>query len=76
MHVASVSCGCCKSRSGCCICCNGYTRMLQASVPNISVVSDECCMCFIWVLHMFHTVLQVFHPDVAYFFHAYGKCFI
>jgi hypothetical protein len=34
MYVASVSYGCCKSRSGCCICicCNGCTRMLQASI--------------------------------------------
>jgi hypothetical protein len=28
-YVASVSDGYCKSRSGCCICCNGCTRMLQ-----------------------------------------------
>jgi hypothetical protein len=33
MQVASASCGCY-------ICCNGYTRMLQASVPNVSAVSD------------------------------------
>jgi hypothetical protein len=87
MHVASVSCGCCKSRSGCCICCNGYTRMLQASVPNVSAVSDGCCTCFIWVLHMFYTyvasvlsrccicftlMLQVFHTDVVYVF---NMCF-
>jgi len=54
--------------------------MLQASVPNVSAVSDVCCTCFIWVLHMFHTyvasvssgccidftyMLQVFHLDVA-----------
>jgi hypothetical protein len=58
MYVASVSCGCCKSRLGYCICCNGYTsilRILQAFVPNILAVSDGCCTCFIWVLHMFHT---------------------
>jgi hypothetical protein len=71
MYVASVSCRCCKSRSGCCICCNGYTsilRILQAFVPNISTVSDGCCTCFIWVLHMFTLKLQVFHPAVAYVF--------
>jgi hypothetical protein len=34
-YVASVSYRCCKSRSGCCICCNICTYMLQASVPNI-----------------------------------------
>nr|TKW00259.1 hypothetical protein SEVIR_8G096901v2 [Setaria viridis] len=27
-----------QSRSRCCICCNGYTRMLQAYVPNVSSV--------------------------------------
>jgi hypothetical protein len=27
--------------------CNGYTRMLQASVPNVSAVSDGYCTCFI-----------------------------
>jgi hypothetical protein len=27
-YVSSVSCGCCKSRSGCCIYCNDYTRLL------------------------------------------------
>jgi hypothetical protein len=62
MHVAGVSYGCCKSRSRCCIYCNGYTRTLQASIANVSAVSDGCCMCFIWVLHMFYTfILQVFH---------------
>jgi hypothetical protein len=37
----------------------GYTRILQASVPNVSAVSDGCCTCFIWVLHMFHYVTNV-----------------
>jgi hypothetical protein len=26
---------CCKSRSRCCICCNGCTRMLQRSISNV-----------------------------------------
>jgi len=37
-YVASVASGCLKSRLGCCICCNGWTYMLQASVPNILYV--------------------------------------
>jgi hypothetical protein len=37
---------CFSISSGCCICCSGYTRMLQVSVPNISPVSDVCCKCF------------------------------
>jgi hypothetical protein len=57
-YVARVSYGCCKSRLRCCICCNGCTRMLQMSVPNVlSVFSDVFCKrsVFIWMLHMFHT---------------------
>jgi hypothetical protein len=38
--------------SGCCICCTGYTRMLQVYDSNISAVSNVCCKCFIWILHM------------------------
>jgi hypothetical protein len=38
MYVASVSHGYCKSRSRYCICYNGYTHMLQASVLNFSFV--------------------------------------
>jgi hypothetical protein len=75
-YVASVSYGCCKSRSGCCICCNGCIRMLQASLPNVSSVfsdvcckcvyldvvciSHRCCKCFIWMLRMFTMVSSVF----------------
>jgi hypothetical protein len=35
LDVASVLCGCCKSRLECFICCNGCTRMLQAFVHNV-----------------------------------------
>ena len=67
---------CCKNRSGCCICCNGCTCMLQASVINVSsFFSDVCCKCvylnvayashicckyFIWMLRMFCNGFQVF----------------
>jgi hypothetical protein len=47
--------------SGYSICCNGYTRMLQVFVSNVSSVSD---------------ILQVFYLDVAYFsvaIHIYCK---
>jgi hypothetical protein len=69
-YIASVSYGCCKSRLRCCIYCNGCTRMLQASVSNVSsgfsdiyckcvylqvaYVSHICCKCFIWILCMFY----------------------
>jgi hypothetical protein len=35
--------------SGCCICCNGYTRILQVYVSNVSSVSEVCCKCFVGV---------------------------
>ncbi|XP_066311239.1 uncharacterized protein [Miscanthus floridulus] len=34
-YVARVSYGYCKSRLGCCLCCNGCTLMLQTFVPNV-----------------------------------------
>jgi hypothetical protein len=75
MLIAIVSYACCKSRSGCCICCNGYRRILQPFVPNVSVVSDICCTCFIWVLHTFHIMLQVVNSDVAYVLQWLHTCF-
>ena len=32
--------------SRCCIYCNGYTRMLQVYVSNVSALSNVCCKCF------------------------------
>jgi hypothetical protein len=32
--------------SRCCICCTGYTRILQVYVSNVVVVSNVCCRCF------------------------------
>jgi hypothetical protein len=29
-----------------------FTHVLQVHVPNVSLVSDVCCKCFIWMLHM------------------------
>jgi hypothetical protein len=49
-YVASISSRCCKYRSGCCIMCNGYIRMLQVYVPNVSSVLYIRCKCFIWTL--------------------------
>jgi hypothetical protein len=75
-YVVSLSDVCCKSRSGCCICCNSSTRMLQRSVTNVSFVfTDVCCkcvyldvayvshicyICFIWMLRMFAKVFKCF----------------
>ena len=51
MHVASVSCGCCKSRSGCCICfamaihvcCKRLFQMFQLFHMHVASVSCGCC---------------------------------
>jgi hypothetical protein len=67
---------------GCCICCNGYTCMLQVYVPNVLSVSQTyvasvnlnvayvsriCCKCLIWMLHMLATAFKCFR--------AFYKCF-
>jgi hypothetical protein len=70
MHVASVSCGCCKIRI-LHICCNGYTCMLQASIPKVSAISNICCPVFIWVLHMFHTYVASVLSGCYIYFHTY-----
>jgi hypothetical protein len=73
------------------VCCNGYTRILHVSVPNVSVVSDGCYTCSIWVLHMFDTyvasvsfgccicfhtyVVSVFYLDIAYVLQWLHACF-
>jgi hypothetical protein len=67
MYVSIVSCGCCKSRSGCC---NGCKRMLQAFIPNVSSVF------YVRMLQVFQThvssvssvffcMLQVLYLDVS-----------
>jgi hypothetical protein len=65
-----------KSRSRCCICCNGCTRTLPTSIPNVSSIFSDvllqeclsrCCICF---AHM----LQVFYVNVAYVWNGF-KCF-
>ena len=61
-YVACVLFGCCKSRSECCIRCNGYTHMLQAFVPDVSsVFQTYVASVFIYMFHIFHTyVASVF----------------
>jgi hypothetical protein len=62
-----------QSRSGCCICYNGCTRMLQRSITNVSSVFSGrmlqmClsgyCICFTHTLH-------VFYLDVAYVYNDF-----
>ena len=58
-YVTSVSYGCCKSTSGCCICCKCFTGMLQTFVQSVSSVSNVCC--------------KRFDLDVAYVSHICSK---
>jgi hypothetical protein len=98
LYVSSVSYRCCKSRSGCCksrsrycTCCNGYARMFQVYVLNVSSVSNICCKCshldvaHIWmfqVFYMFHTSLasvssrcRICLQWVSSVFRHFRKCF-
>ena len=72
-----VSSGCCKSRSGCCICC---ICMLQDFVPNVSVIFPTyVASVFICMLHVFHTyVACVLSGCCIYFamiFSSVFRCF-
>jgi hypothetical protein len=44
-----------------CICCNGYTSMLQICFPNVSAVSSECYIC----CNGYTRMLQVYVPNVS-----------
>jgi hypothetical protein len=89
-HVSSVSHGCCKSRLGCCICCNGCTCMLQASIPNVSYVFSDVyckrvyldvayvsniCKCFICMLHIFAIVFNCFCKCFRFIFQVFHLSF-
>ena len=61
------SSGCCKSKSGYCICFYGYTHKFQKHVSSVSSV--------------FRRMLQVFYLDVAYVTNDYvanvcSECFV
>jgi hypothetical protein len=64
-YIATVS-------SECCICCSGYTRMLQVCFSNASVVSSRCCICCCSYTRM----LQVYVVNVSPISHVRCKCFI
>jgi len=50
------------------VCCNGYTPMLQY-ISNVLAISNVCCKCFIWMLHMlqwpYTYMLQVYILNVS-----------
>jgi hypothetical protein len=81
-YVVIVSCECCKSRSGCCICCNGCTLMLQAFIPNVSSVFSGrvlqlclsgCCICS---THMLHVFLFGYYVWLQWFSSVFQVCFL
>jgi hypothetical protein len=53
--------------SGYCICCNGYTRMLQVYV---SAASNVCCRRFTWMLH----IMQLLYMYVVSVCLKYFSC--
>jgi hypothetical protein len=69
--------GCYKNRSGCCICCNRCTRILQMSVFNVSFVFQmHVANVFIWMLHMFHTYVASVLSGCCVCFAMFFKCLL
>ena len=73
--------GVAKIDRGCCTCCNGYTRMFQVYVPNVSSVSDVYCKCFyldvakVYLDVAYTCMLQEYVPNVSsVFFDVCCKC--
>jgi hypothetical protein len=52
--------------------CNGYTHMLQVSVPNVLAIFRRMLQVFyLGVAYVSHLImLQAFHSDVAYVSHV------
>ena len=83
LSISDVSDVCCKcfvwllqSRSRCCICCNACTRMLQASISNVSsVFSYACCKCvYLDVAYVSHICCNVLYGCCVCFAMVF-KCF-
>jgi hypothetical protein len=87
-YVSSVS-DVASASDGCCIGCNGCTRMLQRSVTNISSVFFRrmlqvclfgCCICFTHIFRVFYldgcNGFQVFLGVFSSVLEACFKCFI
>jgi hypothetical protein len=58
----------------CCICCSGYTPMMQMYVLNVSPISDVCCKCFIWMLHMLQWLYMYLQTYVLLFHLVSVRC--
>jgi hypothetical protein len=57
--------------SGCCICCIGYTHVLQVYISNISSILDVCCSFCICMFRM----LQLLYRYVVSVCFKYFICF-
>jgi hypothetical protein len=66
-HVASVSDGCCKSRSGYCICCKVVHVCCKGLLPMFHLCfPDTCCKCvYLDVAYVSH-ICCMFYENVAY----------
>jgi hypothetical protein len=64
--------GCHMCFSRCCICCNGYTHMLQMYLPNVSAVLSGCCIC----CNGYMRILWVYVTNVSPISYTCCKCFI
>jgi hypothetical protein len=60
--------------SGCCICCSGYTRILQVYVPNVSPILDVFCKYFIWMLLYIAVVIHICRKRAFQLFHLVSVC--
>jgi hypothetical protein len=73
------SCFKCTLQTRCCICCKGYTYMLQVCISNVSGVSSRCCMfssgCCI-CCSGYTCMFQVYISNVLPFSDVCCKCFI
>jgi hypothetical protein len=79
-EVAIVLDECCKSRSECCICCNGYTHILQMSIHNVSSIFLDVLLhvCLSGYCIRFTYILQIFSMDITYVcnvFKLFSSCF-
>ena len=77
-YVASVSYGCCKSRSGCRICCKCLGGMLQEYVQNVPSVSHVCCKYCLDVAYVPHIcckrMFQMFNLFQSYVAASVSYC--
>jgi hypothetical protein len=73
-NVSVVLSRCCMFLSRCCTCCNGYTRMVQVYILNVSPISCVCYKCFIWMLLYDAVVIHICCKYMFQLFHLVSVC--